>query len=326
MKLCISHLDSLQPQQLELPPRNQLASFWHIEHDQSSVIHFLHPGISQSTFLKIGESFACTIIALMMARLLIFCLYNNAAVNEPSDPVLQIIICTAILVGNSVYHHVTRGETTLFSVQGAIDWMMYPNDAIVRSCEGIDSPLSFTNENPQEPQSSLSYHLGRLPHEASNIAALVITNHMTMCFVARDGKLFVLDSHLHLPYGGAMIGVSDMSGIESLLANIKEILNLQENTCSVAFVEFPVTGDQFFYMFSQQEVSSNLVGVLDLCLEMSGGSQNLIDFDFLYEEIYKLGYTGLFDVFLTLRIIWVSRVPYRSRRVLASRPKPEETP
>lgn len=287
-----------KPQQLELPPRNQLALFWYTEHDQSSIIHFLHPGISQSTFLKMGESFACTIIALMMARLLIFYLYNNAAVNDSSDPVLQIIICTAILVGNSVYHHhVPRGEQPLFKVHEAIDRMMYPNDAIVKSCEG---PLSFTNENPQEPPSSLSYHLGRLSHEASNIAALVLTNGRAMCFVARDGKLIVMDSHPHLPYGGAMIGVSDMSGIESLLANIKKKLNLRENTCFVAFVEFSVTEDQFIYMFSQQEVSSNLLGVLDFCLGMSGDSRNLIDYDFLYAEIYKLGHTRLIDVFLTL--------------------------
>ena len=296
MKLCISHLDSLQPQQLELPPRNQLASFWYTERDQSSIIHFLNPGISQSTFLKIEESFACTIIALMMARLLIFCLNNNAAVNESSDSVLQIIICTAILVGNSVYHHhVPRGVQRTFAVHEAIDLMMYPNDAIVRSCEGIDSPLSFINENPQEPRSSLSYHLGRLSHEASNIAALVIINGMAMCFVARDGKLVAMDSHPHLPYGGAMIGVSDMSRIESFLVNIKKKLNLRENTCFVTFVEFPVK-----CMFSQQAVSSNLSVVLDFCLGMSGDSRNLIDYDFLYAEIYKLGHTRLIDVFLTL--------------------------
>ena len=97
--------------------------------------------------------------------------------------------------------------------------------------------IGFTNENPLVPQSSLSFYLERLSHETSNIAAIVIVNHMTICFVARDGKLFVLDSHFHFPHG-AMVGVSDKSGREAFLAKIKQALTLQHNLCSLTFVTF----------------------------------------------------------------------------------------
>ena len=201
----------------------------------------------------------------------------------------------------------TGGEAINFSVDEAIRDLDH-HGCIGKTELGQTLDVGFTNEDSDGPQASLSYHLGRLSHEASNIAALVITNHMTMCFVARDGKLIVMDSHPHLPYGGAMIGVSDMSEIESLLANIKKQLSLRENACSVTFVEFPVPEDQFSYMFSQQEVSSDLLQVLGVCLEMSGDSKNLIDYDFLYDKIYKLGHTRLIDVFLTLYNYYMSQL------------------
>ena len=249
----------------------------------------------------------------MMATL--FCVCNNAAVNEPlSDLVLlQIITCSAILVGNSEYDHVTSGYKILFSVDGAIKYM-YPNDVIVKTCEGMTLLIStFTNENPQGPQ-PLSYFLGHLPNLASNIAAIVVVDNMAICFVARGGKLFVLDSHLHLPYGGAMIGVSDMSGIESFLSNIKRKLNLSDNTCYVTFVEFSVTEDRFFHMLSQQKFSPNLLGVLDACLEKSGNPKKLThnEYHFLSEEIYKLGHTRLITMFLTLKELWVKRFGMQS--------------
>ena len=87
------------------------------------------------------------------------------------------------------------------------------------------------------PQSSLRFYLDHLSHETSNIAAVVIVSHMTICFVARDGKLFVLDSHFHCPHG-AMVGVSDMSGRESFLAKVKQKLSLQHTMCSLTFVKF----------------------------------------------------------------------------------------
>lgn len=105
-----------------------------------------------------------------------------------------------------------------------------------------------------------------------------------------------------------MIGVSDMSGIEPFLANIKKKLSLTSNKCSVTFVEFSVTEDRFFHMLSQQKVSPNLLGVLDACLEKSGNPKKLThdEYHFLSDEIYKLGHTRLITTFLTLKELWVS--------------------
>ena len=57
--------------------------------------------------------------------------------------------------------------------------------------------IGFTNENTLVPQSSLSFYLDHLSLKTSNIAAIVIVSHTTICFVPRDGKLFVCDSHFH---------------------------------------------------------------------------------------------------------------------------------
>ena len=307
----------MQQKQQQLPPPEQAASqpqslVWSTEQNQNHELVFLHPDINQSTFLRGQESFACTFISLGSAKL--SCVCNNAAVNDPLSglELLEIILFSAILVGNSEYDHMASGYQTLYSVQGAIECMAYPDDVIVKACEGMTTPISFTNENAQEPH-SLSYYLGYLPNLASNIAALVITNHMTICFVSQGGKLIVLDSHFHYFHGGAMIGVSDMTGIEAFLANIKKKLSLTNNECSVTFVEFSVTEDRFFHMLSQQKVSSNLLGVLDACLEKSGNPNKLTDDDhhFLSEEIYKLGHTRLITTFLTLKELWVSRAVRR---------------
>ena len=307
----------MQQKQQQLPPPEQAASqpqslVQSNEQNQNHQLVFLLPDINQSTFLRGQESFSCTFIALGMAKL--FCVCNNAAVNDPLSglELLEIILCSAILVGNSEYDHMASGYQTLYSVEGAIKCMAYPDDVIVKTCVGMTTPISFTNENAQGPQ-SLSYYLGCLLNSASNIAALVITNHMTICFVSQGGKLVFLDSHFHYFHGGAMIGVSDMTGIESFLVNIKKKLSLTNNSCSVTFVEFSVTEDRFFHMLSQQKVSSNLLGVLDACLEKSGNPKKLThnQYHFLSEEIYKLGHTRLITMFLTLKELWVSRVVRR---------------
>ncbi|KAK2546670.1 hypothetical protein P5673_033718, partial [Acropora cervicornis] len=134
---------------------------------------------------------------------------KNATVNirnEPSSPQVWLrILTSAIERGNGVHDRVTGGQPINFSVQDAL---RLPYLELGRT--RIEKPLDvgFTNEDSQVPQSSLSFHLGRLSHENSNIAALVIVSEMTICFVARGGKLFFLDSHSHFPYG-AMVGVSD---------------------------------------------------------------------------------------------------------------------
>ncbi|XP_074609199.1 uncharacterized protein LOC141863541 isoform X3 [Acropora palmata] len=200
---------------------------------------FFPPNISQSKFEGRTSSNACTFIALLMGKL--FSVTRNATVNirnETSSPQVWLrIVSTAIREGNRVHDDVTGGEAINFSVDEAIRDL--DHDGCIGKTELRQTlDVGFANEDSHGPQASLSCHLGRLSHEASNIAALVIVNEMTICFVARGEKLFVLDSHSHPPFGGAMVGVSDMSSRESFLATIKQILGLQHNLCSISFVEY----------------------------------------------------------------------------------------
>jgi len=172
----------------------------------------------------------------------LFSEFKNATVNirnEPSSPQVWLrILTSAIEKGNGVHDRVTGGQPINFSVQHALVLLylhLHLHLGRTRIEEALD--VGFTNEDSQVPQSSLSFHLGRLSHENSNIAAFVIVSEMTICFVARGGKLFFLDSHSHFPYG-AMVGVSDMSRREAFLATIKQKLRLRHNLCSLTFVEF----------------------------------------------------------------------------------------
>lgn len=170
-----------------------------------------------------------------------FSVTRNATVNirnEPSSPQVWLrIVSTAIREGNRVHDDVTGGEAINFSVDEAIRDLDH-HGCIGKTELGQTLDVGFTNEDSDGPQASLSYHLGLLSHLASNIAALVIVNEMTICFVACGEKLFVFDSHSHPPFGGAMVGVSDMSSRESFLATIKQKLGLQHNLCSLSFVEY----------------------------------------------------------------------------------------
>lgn len=203
---------------------------------RNHALWFFAPEISQSKFEGRTSSNACTFIALLMGKS--FSITENATVNirnEPSSPYVWLeILTTAIETGNRVHDRVTGGQPINFSVRVArrhLDGYL----GRTRVEEALD--VGFTSEDSQVPQSSLSFHLGRLSHENSNIAAFVIVNEMTICFIARGGKLFVLDSHSHFPYG-AMVGVSDMSRRETFLAIVKEKLHLPHNLCSLTFVEF----------------------------------------------------------------------------------------
>ena len=255
MKLGISEHDSLQQQQQQQQqqqrqqlPLQQPASHpqpattslpqspvMSIRHYQNHALWFFPLHISQSTFRGRIWSNACTFIALLMAKF--FIVDNNATVNvsnEPSSlPVWLEIVSKGIQEGNSVHDRVTGGQPINFAVDEAI--MHLGGIGKIKMEETLD--VGFTNEGPRVPQFSLSCYLERLSHETSNTAAIVIVNEMTICFVARDGKLFVLDSHAHFPYG-AMVGVSDMSERESFLAKVKQALHLQHNMCSVTFVKF----------------------------------------------------------------------------------------
>ena len=251
MKLGISQHDSLQ-QQLQLPlqppashPQPATTSsqpqspFSRIDHYPNHALWFFPPNISQSTFEGRTSSSACTYIALIFGKL--FGITETATANihnEPSSPQVWLrIVSTAIREGNRVHDDVTGGKPITFSVAEAIRYLN--RDGCIGKIELRQTlDLGFTNEDSDGPQASLSYHLGRLSREASNIAALVIVNGMTICFVARGEKLFVFDSHSHPPLCGAMVGVSDMSSRESFLATIKQILGLPHNLCSLSFVEY----------------------------------------------------------------------------------------
>lgn len=232
MKLNISHLDSLQKQQQQGKQQHQPSALW-IYWVENNTFSFFPEEISQSTFQGRTSSYACTFIAIYLGKS--FIENSNATANinnEPlSEPVWLNIFRTAIQAGNDEHDNVAGGKAgVLYSVKGAI-WHL--NGRIGKTEVKTILEVGFTNKNP-----SLTFYLGRLSHEATNIAALVVVDHMTICFVARGGKLFVLDSHFHSPFGGAMIGVCDMARRESFLAALKEKLRLEDDLCYLTFVTF----------------------------------------------------------------------------------------
>ena len=171
----------------------------------------------------------------------VFHVNSNATANvrnEPSScPLLLGILSISIQAGNSVHDSITAGQPINFPVDEAI---MHLDGSVgqIKVEETLD--IGFTNENPLVPQSSLSFYLERLSHEPSNVAAVVIVNHMTICFVAHDGKLFVLDSHLHFPHG-AMVGVSNMASREEFLfetqtAIINTMQHLFPDICNISVI------------------------------------------------------------------------------------------
>ena len=100
--------------------------------------------------------------------------------------------------------------------------------------------LSITTTDPQIPQSSLDFYLQRLDREP-NLAALVIANGMTICFVGYNNKIYVLDSHPHnafRPVFGAMVGMTAKPDLEEFLVNIKRQISPAFNVCSLTFVSF----------------------------------------------------------------------------------------
>ncbi|XP_044182670.1 uncharacterized protein LOC114965394 isoform X2 [Acropora millepora] len=221
-----------QPTTTSLQPQSSGCIF----HHQNDALWFFPFEISQSTFQGRLSSNACTFIAVLMA--ILFHANNNATANNSNEPsfaqVWLDILCRAIEAGNSEHDRVTGRRPIKFSVHHAIKHLKG------RICEAeVEAPLdvSFIYETSQEEQSCLSFNLERLSDEDSNIAAFVIVNHMTLCLVARDKKLYLLDSHCHYPYG-AMVGVGDMSRRESFLATVKQTLSLPYNLCSVTFVKF----------------------------------------------------------------------------------------
>ena len=145
-----------------------------------------------------------------MAKL--FHVNSNAKANDrngPTNDALWLgILNIAIQAGSHIHDSITGGQPINFPVDKAI---VHLNGSIGQTKIEEKLDIGFINEIPLVPQSSLSFYLERLANEPSSLAAIVIVNHMTICFVARDEKLFILDSHLHFPHG-TMVGVTIKSG------------------------------------------------------------------------------------------------------------------
>ena len=171
-----------------------------------------------------------------MAKL--FHVNSNAKANDENGPTNDAlwlgILNIAIQAGNHIHDSITGGRPINFPVDEAI---VHLNGSIGQTKIEETLDIGFINENPLVPQSSLSFYLERLANEPSSLAAIVIVNHMTICFVARDEKLFILDSHLHFPHG-AMVGVTSLETKEEFLSELKAKLSLPCNICSLTFVTF----------------------------------------------------------------------------------------
>lgn len=104
---------------------------------------------------------------------------------------------------------------------------------------GYHRSLNHNNRPPNPPKFS-----GFLPAEAgkrTNLAALIIANGMTICFVGYNNKIYVLDSHPHNAFGpvfGAMLGMTAKPDLEEFLVNIKRQISPAFNVCSLTFVSF----------------------------------------------------------------------------------------
>ena len=96
--------------------------------------------------------------------------------------------------------------------------------------------VEFVHGNPAVPQSSLAFFLQRLLQE-SNIAAIVIINAMSICFVGKEDNILFMDSHQHGNHG-ALFGYSNLASLESFLVNIKQLMSCNVNMCSITFVKF----------------------------------------------------------------------------------------
>ena len=174
---------------------------------------------------------ACTFIALFMASTYIRSTNKNILelyVGSPLNSSWITLMLPSIVRGNNAYDRVTLGiGSPFFSVLGNLTLE-----------DTID--LSITTTDPQIPQSSLDFYLQRLDREP-NLAALVIANGMTICFVGYNNKIYVLDSHPHNAFGpvfGAMVGMTAKPDLEEFLVNIKRQISPAFNVCSLTFVSF----------------------------------------------------------------------------------------
>ena len=189
---------------------------------------------------------ACTFIALFMASTYIYIRSTNKNILElyvgsPLNSSWITLMLSSIVRGNNAYDRVTLGiGSPFFSVAGVAD--AKANLVSVLGHLNLEDTidLSITTTDPQIPQSSLDFYLQRLDREP-NLAALVIANGMTICFVGYNNKIYVLDSHPHNAFGpvfGAMVGMTAKPDLKEFLVNIKRQISPAFNVCSLTVVSF----------------------------------------------------------------------------------------
>ena len=167
---------------------------------------------------------ACIFIALFMASTYIRSTNKNILelyVGSPLNSSWITLMLSSIVRGNNTNDRVTLGiGSPFFSAADAKANLV----SVVGNLTLEDTiDLSITTTNPQIPQCSLAFYQQRQNREP-NLAALVIANGMTICFVGYNNKIYVLDSHPHnafRPVFGAMLGITTKSDLEEFLVNIK---------------------------------------------------------------------------------------------------------
>ena len=207
----------------------------------TSTFWFLPSQMSQATLMGRNGSNACTFIALFMASAYIRSTNKNILelyVGSPLNSSWITLMLSSIVRGNNAYDRVTLGiGSPFFSVADAKANLV----SVLGNLTLEDTlDLSITTTDPQIPQSSLEFYLQRLDREP-NLAALVIANGMTICFVGYNNKIYVLDSHPHNAFGsvfGAMVGMTAKPDLEEFLVNIKRQISPAFNVCSLTFVSF----------------------------------------------------------------------------------------
>ena len=167
----------------------------------TSTFWFLPSQMSQATLMGRSGSNACTFIALFMASTYIRSTNKNILelyVGSPLNSSWITLMLSSIVRGNNAYDRVTLGiGSPFFSVADAKANLVSVLGNLTIE-DTID--LSITTTEPQIPQSSLDFYLQRLDREP-NLAALVIGNGMTICFVGYNNKIYVLDNHPHNAFG-----------------------------------------------------------------------------------------------------------------------------
>ncbi|RUA05043.1 MAG: hypothetical protein DSY43_05455 [Gammaproteobacteria bacterium] len=194
---------------------------------------FFDHHLSQSTLNGRNGSNACTFITIILAKAIITNSSTLAFPSQSLSPVWAVIMPTnCISKGNDIHHNVTGGRPTNFSVSDAVSHLSSIGNITAEDSFDVD----FTCQNTAVPQSSLAFYLQRLVAEPQ-LAAVVIINDLSICFLGRVNELLLLDSHLHGPYG-ALIGKTTLADVERYLVTCKQWLSPNTTLCSITFINF----------------------------------------------------------------------------------------